>query len=142
MSEPFLHSRQESYIGTYQGVRGFVRRLADSALVRASIKVTAVSVLGQAPGFLIPIAVAATFGANASTDAFFLSFAFASFAVNGLSTATQHAAVPFFVASRQKGGNPSHFLGEVTGVMTLLAGGLVLFFFLTAHLILPLATSF
>ena len=59
---------------------------------------TIATILGQAPGFLMPLAVARILGATAATDAFFLALAIVSFVLNAVSGATQHALVPVLIA--------------------------------------------
>ena len=63
-----------------------------------SFSTTIATILGQAPGFLVPLAVARILGATAATDAFFLALAIVSFVLNAVSGATQHALVPVLIA--------------------------------------------
>lgn len=86
----------------------------------ASSLVTLASLVGQAPGFLIPIAIAATLGVTAETDAFFLALAISSFVVSVTSAAAEHVAVPFFVAARRSERGFQRFLGEASGVTLVL----------------------
>jgi putative peptidoglycan lipid II flippase len=62
-----------------------------------SASVSVATILGQAPTFFVPLAVARVLGATADTDAFFLAFALITFALNAMSGATQNALVPLLV---------------------------------------------
>jgi putative peptidoglycan lipid II flippase len=90
-------------------------------LLFATAYATAASVLGAAPGFLIPIAAAAVFGADARTDAFFLALAAATLVVGAIGTTTQQAAIPFLVAARQQHADVGRLVGELTTMLVLLA---------------------
>ena len=62
-----------------------------------SARTTAATVVGQAPGFFVPLVVARILGATSATDAFFYAFAIVSFVLNALAGATQSAFVPVLV---------------------------------------------
>jgi hypothetical protein len=50
---------------------------------------TLATIPGQAPGFLVPLAVARVLGATGATDAFFLALAIMSSVLSAVSAATQ-----------------------------------------------------
>ncbi len=80
--------------------------------------------LAQIPAFFVPAVIAATFGATAATDTFFLAFAVASFVVNSVNGATQ-AAVPFLVPRGQRLLRRGTWLLVATAVALLLVALLV-----------------
>jgi len=71
--------------------------LALKATWTRSALTTVATVIGQAPGFFVPLAVARVLGATSATDAFFFAFALVSFVLNSLAGATQNAFVPVLV---------------------------------------------
>jgi putative peptidoglycan lipid II flippase len=78
------------------------------------------SVLGYLPGFLIPLATAAIYGASAETDVFFLALALASLIAGSLGATTQQAAIPFLVAARRSTRDIGVFMAEMTvGLLSL-----------------------
>jgi putative peptidoglycan lipid II flippase len=75
--------------------------LALKATWTRSALTTVATVIGQAPGFLVPLAVARVLGATSATDAFFFAFALVSFVLYALAGATQNAFVPVLVYLEQ-----------------------------------------
>jgi putative peptidoglycan lipid II flippase len=88
--------------------------------------VTLAAVLGQAPGFLLPIAIAWLLGATRETDAFFLAFALTTFFASPLIVSAQDVALPFIVANREAGGNRARYLEEATTAVLLFAAAIAL----------------
>jgi len=74
-----------------------VHRLSLKATWIKSASTTVATVLGQAPGFFVPLVVARILGATAATDAFFVAFALVTFVMTAVSGATQHALVPVLI---------------------------------------------
>lgn len=95
------------------------------SLLWESARVGSVYLLAQIPAFFIPAVIAATFGATATTDSFFLAFAVASFVVNSVNGAAQ-AAVPFLVLQRRRLLRWGTWLLVAVAVVLLLAALLVL----------------
>jgi putative peptidoglycan lipid II flippase len=83
--------------------------------------VTVAAVAGQAPGFILPIAIAWLVGANPETDAFFLVFALTTFAATPLIATAQDVALPFIVANREAGGDRAKYLAGAASTMLLIA---------------------
>jgi putative peptidoglycan lipid II flippase len=79
-----------------------------------------VYLVAQVPAFFAPAVIAATFGATAATDTFFLAFAVASFIVNSVNGAAQ-AAVPFLVRQDPRLLRRGTWLGVAIAVGLLLA---------------------
>lgn len=101
------------------------------SLTSVSATATAATIVGQAPGFLIPLAIAYVIGATPETDAVFLVLSIGTVLINVLTAAVQHAGVPFFVASRSivvDGRDPlvGHVLMVVGIVATVAALGVAL----------------
>ena len=94
------HGRARAHLSISQGVStaSNPRRPAtvDPIWIK-SFSTTIATILGQAPAFLVPLAVARVLGATAATDAFFLALAIVPFVLNAVSGATQHALVPVLV---------------------------------------------
>jgi putative peptidoglycan lipid II flippase len=91
-----------------------VLNLPQRSLTRASALATLGSVLGNLPGFFIPIAIAAVFGATVETDIFFLALSVVSLVASALSVTAQQAAIPFLVAARQITGDIGQLVGEMS----------------------------
>jgi putative peptidoglycan lipid II flippase len=90
-------------------------------LFGASTRATLASIVGSAPGFFVPVSIAAVFGASAGTDAFFLALAICSFIANTLAATTQQAAIPFLIQAQRELPNLGRLLGEITVVLLALA---------------------
>lgn len=90
-------------------------------LLADSTRASAAAIVGYAPGFFVPIAIAAVFGANASTDAFFLALSAASLVANAAGVTTQQAAIPFLIDARRGGGDVGRFVGEIAAALLILA---------------------
>jgi putative peptidoglycan lipid II flippase len=89
-------------------------------LLADSTRASAAAIAGYAPGFFVPIAIAAVFGANARTDAFFLALSAASLVANAAGVTAQQAAIPFLVDAR-RGGDVGRFVGEIAAALLILA---------------------
>ena len=90
--------------------------------VRRAVALAAASVTGRLPGFLIPVLVAAVFGAAGQTDAYFVVYNAVLLVGGTLAQAVDVSIVPF--AARRllmAGGNPSHFLSRTSGRVLLVA---------------------
>jgi putative peptidoglycan lipid II flippase len=87
---------------------------------RTSTTTALASLLGQAPGFFVPMVAAAMFGASAASDQAFMALAVATFITTTLSGATQFAAVPFFVAARHSHAGAA-FLRQTTWLVVVAA---------------------
>jgi putative peptidoglycan lipid II flippase len=92
-----------------------------SGLIAASTRATLASLAGSAPGFFIPIGIAAVFGASAGTDAFFIALAVSSFIANTLGATTPQTAIPFLIQVIRERRDVGRFLGEMTVVLLALA---------------------
>lgn len=90
-------------------------------LLGDSVRASVAAAFGNAPGFLVPIAIAMAFGASGATDAFFLALAVASLIATALGAATQHAAIPFLVGARRDSGDIGAFVAEMTAVLLVVA---------------------
>jgi putative peptidoglycan lipid II flippase len=102
--------------------------------ISKSAAVTVATIAGQAPGFVFPLLVATLFGATPRTDAFFIAFAAATFVLNALSGATQHAIVPYVVELDNRRAGP--FAASALGftLLSTLVGMALLF---GASILLP-----
>lgn len=94
---------------------------APRSLFAASNYASVAAIIGYAPGFFIPIAIARVFGADATTDAFFLALAAASLIANALGATTQQAAIPFVIEARRRGQDVGRFVGEISVALLALA---------------------
>jgi putative peptidoglycan lipid II flippase len=108
------------------------------SLTRASALATLGSVLGNLPGFFIPIAIAAVFGATVETDVFFLALSVVSLVASALGVTAQQAAIPFLVAARRITGDIGQLVGEMSVAAMSFSIGLML---LVAALVLAYVTN-
>jgi peptidoglycan biosynthesis protein MviN/MurJ (putative lipid II flippase) len=73
---------------------------------RASLRiarVAALSAVSKGPGFLVPIVIAAGFGAGAITDTYFLAYAAVLFAGSSVGSALENTTVPDAAGSLRRG---------------------------------------
>ncbi len=93
------------------------------------------SILGRSGGFLIPFVIAAVYGANPSTDAFFFAYAIVLSLINIFSHIFESALVPYLVERKASPERVSAFANGILWLALpaalLMAGaiGLVLFLF-------------
>ncbi len=80
-------------------------------------RVTACSAAGKAAGFVVPLLVAAWFGAGIETDAFFFAYGVVLF-IAGISGPVLDVVVPFVADARRRGDSPGPFLGGLLGAGT------------------------
>jgi putative peptidoglycan lipid II flippase len=80
--------------GTRAGRRGALTRV---------LRVTALSALAKGSGFLVPIVVAAGFGAGVVTDSYFLAYAAVILAGNSVGSALENSTVPDAARALQAG---------------------------------------
>jgi putative peptidoglycan lipid II flippase len=104
-------------IGEPPAVVGRPRR----TLFAASIWATVAAVLGYAPGFFVPIAIARFLGADARTDAFFLALSVATLVAGAVGATTQQAAIPFLMEARRQGRDIGAYIAEMSSSLLLLA---------------------
>jgi putative peptidoglycan lipid II flippase len=71
--------------------------------IRRLVGLSAVSAIARLPGFLVPVAVAAFFGAGHETDAFFLAYSIMLLVGGTSGQAVEVAIVPFAVRSLRAG---------------------------------------
>jgi putative peptidoglycan lipid II flippase len=90
---------------------------------RRALGLAAISALARLPGFLIPVLVAATFGAGPSTDAYFLAYGAALLIGGTLAQSVEVAIVPFAVREIA-GGTPAAFLARTAGRVTMVGAAL------------------
>ena len=83
------------------------------------------SAVARLPGFVIPLAIAAFFGAGPTTDAYFVAYSAALMIGGTLGQAIEAAIVPF-VARETAGtsGSPRRFLATVSQRAGLVGGAL------------------
>src|SRR2546421_12816765 len=99
-----------------------LRLIADS---RRSVGLAAISAGARVPGLVIPLAMAAFFGAGPSTDAYFVAYSAALLIGGTLGQAIEVAIVPFVAReTARQGGSPRHFLRVVSGHAALIGGTL------------------
>ena len=106
-----------------------------ATLFTASIFATIAAVLGYAPGFFVPIAIARFLGADARTDAFFLALSGATLVSGAVGATTQQAAIPFLMEAKRGRRDIGAYIAEMSTALLLLAvvptlllsGGVVLY---------------
>ncbi|MFH1039061.1 MAG: lipid II flippase MurJ [PVC group bacterium] len=111
-------------------------------LVLDTLTTTFWASLGKGAGFLVPLFIAAWFGADSRTDAFFFSFTAVFMFSNIIGRVIESAIVPFVVETVARGESVGEFLGRILGFTTggaIAATGLLLAVFLP---LLPLITRF
>jgi putative peptidoglycan lipid II flippase len=104
-------------------------------LAGAALTATGASILGQAPGFLIPVVIAARLGASGTTDGLFVALAVSTFVAGSLAAAAPYALIPFIVGLRGGPEQRHRYLREVAGVMLVLATGAVVVVFGASHVV-------
>ena len=91
--------------------------------VRRAAYLSFISAAARAPGFLIPLMIAAYYGAGASTDAYFIAYSAALLVGGTLAQGIDVAIVPFAARAIASGGQPGRqFLDYVARRTTLVAG--------------------
>jgi putative peptidoglycan lipid II flippase len=97
------------------------------------VRLAALSALAKGPGFLIPIVVAAFFGAAQSTDAYFLAYAGVLVAGGAFGQPIEAAVVPFAAKALARGRRSADLLMQSllyrvigVGVFAGIVGGLLL----------------
>lgn len=111
-------------------------------LLRDTLTTTGWGVIGKTAGFLIPFFVAAWFGVDAGTDAFFFVYGIILFLAGIFAPVFENVIVPYVAQGRRDGEDIGVFVG---GIICLSGIALVLIiFFLLAGIrpLLALATRF
>jgi len=85
--------------------------LQSRSLKRDVIVITLLSVTGRSLGLLLPIFIAYWYGSSASTDAFFLAYAFMLFISTIIGNILEMVVVPYVTDLRARGEDISHFIG-------------------------------
>ena len=106
-----------------------------ATLFTASVFATIAAVIGYAPGFFVPIAIARFLGADARTDAFFLALSVATLVAGAVGATTQQAAIPFLMEAKREHRDIGAYIAEMSTALLLLAvvptlilsGGVVLY---------------
>jgi len=83
---------------------------AVQSLTRRTVSLTLVSVVARAPAFLIPVLIAAVFGAGHETDAYFLAYSAVLFLGGTLAQGIEQAVVPFAAQVIHRAAAPRHYL--------------------------------
>lgn len=119
-----------------------LRRLCRHPLFRDTLSTTFWASLGKGVGFLIPLFIAAWFGADSRTDAFFFCFTAVFMLANIVGRVIESVIVPFVAEVASRGDDIGAFLGRVLVLTT--AGSILLTGFLLAVFLplLPLITRF
>jgi putative peptidoglycan lipid II flippase len=92
---------------------------------RRPIELALISAAARLPGFVIPLAIAALFGAGASTDAFFIVYSAALLIGGTLGQAIEVAIVPFVTRElSDRGGAPRRLLTGTARRAAMVAAGL------------------
>jgi putative peptidoglycan lipid II flippase len=100
------------------------------------VRLAAISALAKGPGFLLPIAVAAFFGAGRTTDQYFLAYAALLFVGGSIGQALEGAVVPFAATALREGATHARvrigrfaagaaatgFCGALLGILALCLG--------------------
>lgn len=117
-------------------------KLSKRPIIRDTVIITTLSALGKTVGFLIPFFVAAWFGVNSETDAFFFAYGVILFLSGMFAPVLQSIIVPY--VSELKAGNKDvgRFVGKVLGNTGLGVLILSVIFLLIFRLILPVITVF
>jgi len=90
-----------------------IRRFAERPLVRDTLSTTFWSSLGKGAGFLIPVFIAAWFGATSRTDAFFFCYTAIFFISTIIGRVFESVIVPFVARAHSRGDNPGRLVGRL-----------------------------
>jgi len=117
-------------------------RLRSRPLVRDTITTTGWATLGRAAGFMVPFFIAAWFGSDSRTDAFFFSYGVVLFLANIFAPVVEYVIVPYIAEARKEGRDVGRFIGGVmviSGVGLFILSGLLI---LITEPVLSLITRF
>ncbi|NLX07650.1 MAG: hypothetical protein GXY33_21135 [Phycisphaerae bacterium] len=100
-------------------------RILGSPLARDAVSTTVLSAVGKAAGFLVPLFIAAWFGATTETDALFFAYSMVLFLSLLFAPVIETIIVPHVVQARQEGQDVGAFVGNImvygAGAMAVLA---------------------
>lgn len=109
-------------------------KIRSRPLIRDTITTTGWATLGRAIGFMVPFFIAAWFGSDSRTDAFFFSYGAVLFLANIFAPVVEYIIVPFIASARNKKDDVGKFVGQV---MLLSGIGLALLLGLLLPLTMP-----
>lgn len=117
-------------------------QIRNRPLVWDTVTTTGWITAGRAAGFLIPFFIAAWFGVNAETDAFFFAYGIILFLSGLLTHVGESVIVPYIVGARTRNEDVGRFVGRVLGVIGVALLGLVAIFILVSKPALAVVTRF
>jgi putative peptidoglycan lipid II flippase len=100
------------------------------------------TIIGRSAGLLIPFFIAAWYGIQASTDAFFLSYAIILMLQSIFAYSLETVSIPFISSQIAKNENPGLFIGRLLIFGSAIIATLLLTLLLLLKPLLPLMTNF
>lgn len=111
-------------------------------LIKDTIWVSILGVGGKSIGFLIPFFIAAWFGINAQTDAFFFAYGIILFFAGILSPVVESVIVPYIVEARNNKRDIASFTGSILSLSGIGLAAVLILFLLISRPFLHLITRF
>ncbi len=122
--------------------KNLLQSIAGRPLFRDTVTTTFWSSLGKGAGFLIPFFIAAWFGADSQTDAFFFCYTAIFFISNIIGRVIESVIVPFVAQATGEGKDVGGFIGRLM-ILTTIGSIILTIAFLSILLpLLPLITRF
>jgi putative peptidoglycan lipid II flippase len=111
-------------------------------LLRDAFSTSIFTIIGRSAGLLIPFFIAAWYGIQASTDAFFLSYAIILMLQSLFAYALELVSVPMIRSQIAKNANPGLFVGRLLIFGSAIIAALLLALLLLLKPLLPIMTHF